>query len=173
MEGLQSVFSDPVTMMELQHVARLGWSLDKVRERAGEWKKRREAGQSLHLVVLCAQTGEVAGLCGFHEIVQEHQRGEFGIVLAAPFWGRGAGLESMLACLDFGFESLMLHRVEMNTSETNTKAIKFATRSGAALEGIRREYLLHDGRFYTFQCFGLLAHEWPAGKKRIEELLKR
>lgn len=174
-EGVREILNDPVTMAELPFVSKLpdGWSLDEVRERVNAWKQRRDAGRSLHLVVLRADSGAVAGWCGFNEIVQEHRRAEFGVVLEASSWGHGAGVECMFACLEFGFESLALHRIELNTLETNVRAIKLIQRSGAVSEGARREYLFHDGRYFTIVGFGLLAQEWPPAKERIRELLAR
>lgn len=174
-EGLQRILNDPVTTAELPHVAKLpaGWSLEEVRDRVSGWKRRRDAAQSLYLVVLCAKTGKVAGWCGFNEIVQEHRRAEFGIVLDASFWGRGAGLEGMFACYEFGFESLMLHRMDLNALETNTRSIKLVTRGGAVPEGIKRDYLFLNGRFINLACFSVLEQEWPAAKQRLKELLAR
>jgi RimJ/RimL family protein N-acetyltransferase len=174
-EGLRKILNDPVTMAELPFVAKLaeGWSLDEVRERVKQWQQRRNAGRSLHLVVLRAETGAVAGWCGFNEIVQEHRRAEFGVVLEASSWGRGAGVECILGCLEFGFESLALHRVDLNTMETNVRAIRLAQRIGAVSEGVRREHLLHEGQYFTSACFSLLAQEWPSAKERIRELLAR
>lgn len=175
LEGLRKIMNDPVTMSELQFISKFpnGWSLDEMRERINDWKRRRDASQGLILVILHAGSGGVAGWCGFNEIVQAHRRAEFGVVLEASSWGHGAALECTLACLEFGFESLMLHRVEMNTMESNTRTIRFLTRIGAVSEGRRREYLLHDGRFFTELRFGLLAREWPATKERMQKLLAR
>lgn len=174
-KGLQRILNDPATTAELPGVSRLpaGWSLDEVREHVHGWKRRREAAQSLHLVVLCAKTGKVVGWCGFNEIVRQHRRAEFGIVLEASFWGRGAGLEGMFACYEFGFETLMLHRMDLNALETNTRSVKLVTRGGAVPEGIKRDYVFHNQRFINIACFSVLEHEWPAAKQRLQELLAR
>ncbi len=173
LEGLRRILSDPVTMSELRYMAKLpaGWSLQEVSDRVNERKRRQNLGECLHLAVLQPGNGAVVGWCGFNEIVKEHQRAEFGVVIESALWGSGAAAECVLACLTFGFESLMLHRVEMSTFESNLRAIKLMEKIGAVREGIRREYLLHEGRFLTDVRFGLLVQEWPAAKGRTRQLL--
>lgn len=61
--------------------------------------------------------------------------------------GRGAATTALRTVAGWGFETLGLHRIEVEHATQNTASCRVATRAGFPLEGTRRgAYLQSDGR---------------------------
>ena len=74
--------------------------------------------------------------------------------------GKGYGDESMRLALNFIFNELNLHRVQLTVFGYNARAIKLYERLGFVQEGRFREFLERDGVRYDMLLFGLLRDEW-------------
>jgi RimJ/RimL family protein N-acetyltransferase len=53
-----------------------------------------------------------------------------------------------------------VHRVTLETYETNEPAIRFFEKVGFVREGLIREAVYDDGRYYNILSFGLLKSEY-------------
>ncbi|MEF2291942.1 GNAT family protein [Virgibacillus dokdonensis] len=60
------------------------------------------------------------------------------------YWGNGYGTEAMEQLINYGFEQLNLHRIELEVFDFNTRARKSYEKLGFKQEGIRREVLFYD-----------------------------
>jgi len=66
----------------------------------------------------------------------------------------------MRILLEFGFNDLNFHRIQLNVLEFNDKAIALYERCGFRKEGVLREFVLRDGKRYNLVLYGLLKNEW-------------
>lgn len=57
------------------------------------------------------------------------------------FWGNGYATEAVRAILDFGFNTLKLHRIEAGVATENEKSLQLLERVGMTQEGRRRKIL--------------------------------
>jgi RimJ/RimL family protein N-acetyltransferase len=78
-------------------------------------------------------------------------------------WGKGYGTEAMRLALNFAFNELNLHRVQLSVFDYNERAIALYEKMGFVREGVYREYLQRDGKRYDMYLYGLLRREWPGG----------
>ena len=97
------------------------------------------------------------GLIGFWRIVKEHHYGELGYTLAHDHWGRGLMSEAINTVLDFGFNTLDLHRVVAITRPENTGSIRTLEKNGFVREGHFKENIFCNGAFHDSLHFGRLA----------------
>ncbi len=74
--------------------------------------------------------------------------------------GKGYGRKTMRLLLEYGFENLDFHRIQLNVLEFNDKAIALYEKCGFKKEGIFREFALRDGNRYNLILYGLLRNEW-------------
>ena len=65
----------------------------------------------------------------------------------------GFTTQAVMAVTDFAFESLSLHRLEINIRQENAPSIKVAEKAGYLLEGRRNRYLHIDGQWRDHLCF--------------------
>lgn len=74
--------------------------------------------------------------------------------------GRGYGKEALKLTIEFGFEELNFHRIQLTVLEYNEPAIKLYEKLGFKREGIYREFIHRDGKRYDMYLYGLLRSEW-------------
>jgi RimJ/RimL family protein N-acetyltransferase len=76
--------------------------------------------------------------------------------------------------LTYGFETLGCHRVELKTNALNAASRQAILRLGATEEGIfRRHMIAEDGTPRDTVYYSILADEWPAVRRRLEEKLRK
>jgi RimJ/RimL family protein N-acetyltransferase len=82
----------------------------------------------------------------------------------AAYRGYGYGYEAMRLTLQFAFHEINLHRVQLTVFSYNTHAIRLYEKLGFKREGIFREAVHRDGQRHHMILYGILRHEWQAGR---------
>lgn len=110
-------------------------------------------------------TEEYIGQIDFVKLDNKNGWGELGIVIGNEAnHGRGYGTEALELMIDFAFDQLRLHRVELVCWSFNTRGRHVYEKVGFVQEGVRREKRYRDGQFYDEICYGLLKEEWEERK---------
>lgn len=81
------------------------------------------------------------GLFGLKLGSEKLKRAEVWYKLHPQFWNKGYATESLKAVINFGFESLHLHRIEAGCAVDNIASIKVLEKAGMLREGRRRQIL--------------------------------
>jgi RimJ/RimL family protein N-acetyltransferase len=103
----------------------------------------------------------IIGVAGFDDIIKENQVATLFIGLGSEGErGKGYGRETMKLLLEYGFNDLNFHRIQLNVLEFNERAIALYEKFGFKKEGIFREFALRDGKRYNLLLYGLLKTEW-------------
>jgi len=79
--------------------------------------------------------------------------------------GQGFGTEAMLLLLDFIFEQMNLRRVKLYVFSFNERAIKSYEKAGFKVEGILRQELFRNGKYYDVMQMSILKHEYDVQMK--------
>jgi len=106
------------------------------------------------------------GLIGAAGLRFERQdRGaELGYWIAVDEWGRGFGTEAARAVVDFGFESLGLHRIWASHFERNAASGRIMEKLGMTREATLREHVRKWGVFENLVIRGILRSEWERAR---------
>lgn len=105
--------------------------------------------------------GKCVGSMGFHTIRQNHQWAEIGYWLSKDSTGKGVMTECVKAMINYGFNDLGLHRIQIKCDADNLKSKAIPERLGFILEGTRRECRKNeDGSFSDEFIYGILRTEW-------------
>jgi ribosomal-protein-alanine N-acetyltransferase len=105
------------------------------------------------------ETGKVAGSCGFHNWLHEHQRAELGYFLNEAFRGKGYMLEALQAIVAYGFESMKLQRIEAFISPDNLASQRLVSTLMFTQEGLLRSHHHSRGKRYDSLVFSILESE--------------
>lgn len=170
---MKGILSDPATMRHLKFMSKgdKGWTTAEVQERYERGMRQKDFTR-LMLIIELNKTREVVGDCGFNNIVHNHLRAEFGLILDRSVWGTRVGKECHLIGLEYGFETLNLNRIEWNTSENNIPMRKLLEHMGARLECIKEDYWI-DGDAFTNECvYSVFRKQWPSVKEYLSAQLK-
>ena len=102
---------------------------------------------------------EFLGVCAIEDIVWPHRGGWLSIALGPDFQGKGFGKEAMQLLVNYAFNELNLHRLQLTVFSYNVGAIKLYESIGFKHEGTYREFLQRDGKRHDMHLYGLLASE--------------
>lgn len=106
------------------------------------------------------ETDKLIGNCGI-TIDWKNRIGICGITIGEKnFHGKGYGTEAMKLLVDYGFKTLNLNRMQLETYEFNTRALKSYKKVGFVEEGLRREAIYINGNYHDCIMLGLLRSEW-------------
>ena len=117
-------------------------------ERLREWYATRgQQDDRLDLAVIERASGEYAGEVVLNDLNRENRSCGFRIALRPGFQDRGLGSEATRLILDYAFDTLGLHRIELEVYAFNPRAQRVYEKSGFVYEGTRRDALLWDGQW--------------------------
>jgi len=106
-------------------------------------------------------SGALVGACGLHDIAWKDRRATFGIFIGEKRrWGHGLAREATQLLLDYAFDTLGLHRVELHVFAFNTRALRTYQALGFVHEGTLRAFHFVDGRFVDAHVMAVLSEEW-------------
>lgn len=87
------------------------------------------------------ETGAFIGLFGFKLGNEKYKRAEVWYKIHTNFWAKGYATETLKAVINFGFNTLKLHRIEAGCAVENIGSIKVLEKVGMIREGRGRQTL--------------------------------
>ncbi len=102
------------------------------------------------------------GVVGFHEINWSHKEVEIGYWIDRHQEGKGYTRRAISTLIKYAFLEYKLNRIQIKCSVENIRSKGLAKRLGFALEGIEREGLCFQGKFYDVACYSLLSRDFQA-----------
>ncbi len=112
--------------------------------------------------ITLADSGKMIGTVGFTRIDTPHNSAEIGYVLNPEYHRRGIGFEAVTKIVEFGFETLSLHRIEAKFMKGNTASLRVMQKLGMTFEGYHRDGMLVKGSYRTIGICSILQNEWHA-----------
>jgi RimJ/RimL family protein N-acetyltransferase len=177
---------EPLTTAHAPALARVGldpelwrWiptpliSADDVRAYVATALAEQARGVSLPFAIVDAATDEVIGSTRFGNIDVPNRRLEIGWTwLARSHQRTRANTAAKRLLLGHAFDTLDANRVELKTDVLNEKSRSAIARIGGVQEGIFRQHVVcASGRIRDTVYFSILASEWPAVRRRLDERL--
>ncbi|HET6433301.1 GNAT family protein [Dyella sp.] len=124
----------------------------------------RQDGTALRLGIEMIEAPRIIGTLSLFNLSAANRRGEIGYALARECWGRGLMHEALTRFAGWLFDTLALRRLEADIDPANRASAASLRRIGFQREGLLRERWLIDGTPADTELYGLLAHEWRAGR---------
>jgi RimJ/RimL family protein N-acetyltransferase len=133
-----------------------------------EWMRDGQRGREQFLFGIRTQfNDELIGFLELGEVMWTHRSTWIGLGIGERDQrGKGYGYEAMTLALDFAFQELNLHRVQLTVFGYNEVAIRLYEKLGFTREGVYREFLERDGQRYDMYVYGILRREWMASAGR-------
>jgi ribosomal-protein-alanine N-acetyltransferase len=130
---------------------------------------RYAAGSFYDWAVVLKSSNRMIGTCGFTTIDCPHDAAEIGYVLNPDYHGMGIASEAVEAVLAFGFDQLLLHRIEARFMEGNVASLRVMEKVGMCFEGYRRESMMIKGSYRTIGYSSILAEEYARHRAEMRE----
>lgn len=136
----------------------------------GQWLEERQKSSDAFIFAVRpahaakpATTATDDTLLGYVEldgILWSHQVSWISIAIGEEHWGHGYGYEAMQLALNFAFQELNLHRIQLTVFSYNDRAIALYEKLGFQREGVYREFVQRSGDRHDMYLYGLLRPEW-------------
>jgi RimJ/RimL family protein N-acetyltransferase len=114
------------------------------------------------LAVTLRDDGRLIGNAGVRKDGPEATEADMGCEIAPDYWNQGYATEGTRAMLNFGFDTLGLHRISATTMTPNVGAWRVLEKLGMKREGELRETTLLEDGWANSLVYGILEHEWRA-----------
>ena len=139
------------------------WTADELERGAWRLRLRRyreeiTQGTAMPFLIFDKVTGRLAGGITLGNI--RHgvaQSGQIGYWMGVNHAGKGLMHEAVLLVVQFGFETLRLHRIEAACIPDNQRSIRVLEKAGFRREGLSRSYLRINGVWRDHLLYALIA----------------
>ncbi|MGW1379633.1 GNAT family N-acetyltransferase [Streptomyces sp. NPDC002446] len=115
-----------------------------------------ERADRLDLAIEDRETGAFLGDLALSQIDPDNAHGSFRIALTADATGRGIGTEATRLLLDYAFDRVGLHRVQLEVFAFNPRAQRAYEKCGFEVEGRMREALFWEGEWHDVVVMGVV-----------------
>ena len=111
---------------------------------------------------ILAETQEVVGHCELTSVNRLHGLGRISRVLIGnpDKRSQGLGKAMLFQLLQFAFDDLNLHRIDLGVFDFNKRAIACYDHLGFQLEGVMREARRFQNEYWNICVMSLLENEW-------------
>jgi [ribosomal protein S5]-alanine N-acetyltransferase len=118
-------------------------------------QRRFELGTGLDLAITHDAESALVGALGLR-FELEHDRAELGYWVGKPYWGRGYATEAARALVEYGFDTLGLHRIYARYLTRNPASGRVLHKIGMTHEGHRRQHEKKWGVWEDDELYGML-----------------
>ena len=106
----------------------------------------------------------IIGTIGFNNFTKRH-RANIGYDLQKEYWNNGYITEALKAVVNFGFNQLEINRIEAEVMQGNTNSEKVLYKLNFKNEGILRQWMYWNKKYYDMTMFALLKEDHDNEKK--------
>lgn len=130
-------------------------------------QSRYALGDFYDWAVIDRESRRMIGTCGFTKIDTANNSAEIGYVLNPDFWGRGFAFEAAARVLEFGFEELLLQRIEARFMQGNEASLNVMKKLGMTFEGYHRDSVYAKGKYRTVGYCAVTREEFISNSKNV------
>ena len=142
-----------------EHLA-MRYPLSHAKEREFIESQKAPGYQHAGFAVETLAEGELIGGVDLLATSPENRSARLGIAIGDKArWDGGYGTDTMRTVCRFGFDTMNLHRIELDVYADNLRAQHVYEKVGFRVEGRRREALYKFGRYHDVIVMGLLEGE--------------
>jgi len=108
--------------------------------------------------------GKLVGMIGLHYIDWKNKSTSIGYFLSEEAQGKGVITKSVCSLMNYLFEEMNIHRIEIQCAGNNLKSISVPTRLGFVQEGIKRDGQWLYDHYEDLITFSMLKGDWERKK---------
>jgi RimJ/RimL family protein N-acetyltransferase len=111
--------------------------------------------------IVVKKTDKPIGITAFHRVDLASRAAVYSIVISDPGeWGKGYGSEVTQLMVEYGFSVLNLNRIQLHVVAYNTRGLKAYEKAGFRKEGLLRQAMYQNDRYYDFYVMAILREEF-------------
>lgn len=134
-----------------------------------EYEQLRKSNTDIVFAICNKKTDEHIGNTGLHRIEWISRSVEYRIIIGEKkFWGKGNGVEIAKLILQYAFDKLNMNKVWLGVNSENLSAVKSYKNAGFVEEGVLRQEIYRNGKYYDAIRMSVLREEYYANRKKFE-----
>lgn len=115
-----------------------------------EWFNNYLKDENKKFFTICDDTKPI-GFMGFSHIRKQNKNADIFIAIGEDdYRGKGVGKIAMRWLIEYGFNKLHLHKINLGVIKENTPAVKLYKSMGFVIEGEMKDEDFCNGRYYDF-----------------------
>jgi len=122
--------------------------------------KTRKEGSYYLFAIRLYNRPEPIGAIDIHGLGPKSSSCSLGFWLGKPYWNQGIMTQAVKLVIQFCFDRLKLHRVNITHSEGNDGSRRVIEKCWFRREGMSREAMLLHGKWHDVVNYGLLEQEY-------------
>jgi len=140
-----------------------------IKENLEEWfQEMRKNQNEVVMIVADIKNNKSIGFCGLHAIRWVSRNAEYRIFIGdKSYWNKGIGQEPAQLLIRYGFEKLNMNKIWLGVNFEHKRAVKSYETSGFKKEGILREELYRNSKYYDVVRMSILRSEYYSDLKPI------
>jgi ribosomal-protein-alanine N-acetyltransferase len=140
-----------------------GWRPSRIDELETEFDKTINSNKDIEFAICDKAKGTHIGVAGIHDIDWLARNGEYRIMIGDKnYWGKGCGTETAQMVIRYAFEKLNLHRLGLGVNAEDKRAIKSYEKAGFVHEGISREVVFRNNKYYDAVRMGIIRRDYES-----------
>ena len=112
--------------------------------------------KQLRLLIEEKSTKRQIGLIDLFDFNPQHKRAGIGILIHPDFQKSGFAFEALSILIDYAFKYLNVHQLYANITANNSKSISLFTKHKFKKVGIKKDWILSEGKFKDEILFQLI-----------------
>lgn len=110
--------------------------------------------------IIYKESDKFIGTCGYLWWNPSLSHAEIGYALSRKYWNKGLMAEAVKEVIRYGFEKMILNRIEARCRVENIASQRVMEKVGMKFEGIMREVLFAKGFYYDLKVYSILKREY-------------
>ena len=112
--------------------------------------------KQLRLLIEDKSTKRQLGMIDLFDFNPQHKRAGIGILIHPDFQQSGYASEALSVLINYAFTHLNLHQLYANITKDNSKSISLFTKHKFEKVGVKKEWILSEGKFKDEILFQLI-----------------
>lgn len=146
---IQSLYSEPVYSTK-QEVKKL---LDK-------YISSYEKSDYYRWAIILKEANECIGQIAYFLVDNNNHFAEIEYCIGSLFQRKGLATEATKAIIEYGFDKMNLHKVQISHKSINIPSRKVIEKCGLAYEGTLRDFFYQNGEYIDRLYYSILKHEF-------------
>ena len=147
--AVQSMYAEPVYTTK-----------PEVKELLDKYIGAYEKNDYYRWAILLKETGECIGQIAYFLVDGNNHFAEIEYCIGVNFQRKGLATEATLAVIQYGFDKINLHKVQICHKSTNIPSRKVIEKCGFVYEGTLRDFFYVDGQYVDRLYYSILKDEF-------------
>lgn len=146
---IQSLYSEPVYQTK-----------QEVKELLGKYITSYEKEDYYRWAIISKENNACIGQIAFFLVDSKNHFGEIEYCIGSDFQRRGLATEATKAIIEFGFNKINFHKIQISHKEINMPSRRVIEKCNFTYEGMLRDYFYIDGKYVSRLYYSILKDEW-------------